>query len=507
MLLDGAALVYYIQYVALPLLLIIIFVIKNRKASLGLPHPRGWPFVGNALQMAQYGRSDQTLTAWAKQYGGIYSVQMFNTTWVVLSGYDEIHEALVQKGKIFSGRKQFFRFSFLVGGNKDITMSDPTIAHYMPMRKIMHRTIQPLGNHLTRIESVLVDMAQQFVGKIRSYEGRVVDVENDLYNFVCKVAIAMIIGHNVDDNSPFLADLKRFDVLSRDTTSPISGVELDFFPWLRHFGHPTWKKLKELSILFDKLFAKFWQAGMESYSTDEEPTCIVHAAAQALDKQSKFYEPTMTEQHAKNLIFDAVFASVVTTSNSAYVLANLFVHHPNAYKRLQEETDTVIGSDRPPNIFDRESMPYTLAAIFELLRIHSLAPALLPHMALEDTTVGGRQLPAGTIVVPLVIHLHHDEKFWGDPLVFRPERFLDESGKLLPPEHPNRKHLMPFGAGSRMCVGEVFAMRRLFIIATSVAQAFDIEPGDSLVSCNPADYIEGISLNQKPFTIRLIPRY
>ncbi len=113
---------------------------------------------------------------------------------------------------------------------------------------------------------------------------------------------------------------------------------------------------------------------------------------------------------------------------------------------------------------------------------------------------------AGTVVIPLACFLHHDEKFWGDPLVFRPERFLDNAGKLLSADHPNRKHLVPFGAGSRSCVGEVFAHKRLFIFTASLVQAFDLKPGDVKVSCDPGDYEEGIILAQKPYTARLIPR-
>lgn len=170
------------------------------------------------------------------------------------------------------------------------------------------------------------------------------------------------------------------------------------------------------------------------------------------------------------------------------------------------QVDEIVGRDRTPNIFDRESMPYTQATIFELLRFQSPLPILVPHMTLEDTSIGSHRIPAGTIVMPLVASVHHDEKFWGDPLVFRPDRFLDDDGKLLPSDHPNRKHLMQFGAGVRECVGEIFALRRLFIFIASIAQAFDLKPGDVITSCANTDYIENFMLSQKPFTARLMAR-
>lgn len=96
----------------------------------------------------------------------------------------------------------------------------------------MHRTIQPGGDHLNRIETVLIDMAQQFVNKIKTYDSKPVDLQEDSSNFVSKVAVAMIIGQNVEDNDPLLTDMIRFDLLTRETTSPITGMELDFFPGL-----------------------------------------------------------------------------------------------------------------------------------------------------------------------------------------------------------------------------------------------------------------------------------
>ena len=35
--------------------------------------------------------------------------------------------------------------------------------------------------------------------------------------------------------------------------------------------------------------------------------------------------------------------------------------------------------------------------------------------------------------------MHHNEKYWEEPFSFKPERFLDEEGRLLPANHPTRK--------------------------------------------------------------------
>ena len=100
--------------------------------------------------------------------------------------------------------------------------------------------------------------------------------------------------------------------------------------------------------------------------------------------------------------------------------------------------------------------------------------------------------------------LHHDEAAWANPWQFDPSRFLDGQGKLLPPSHENRRRLLPFGAGRRVCLGEVLAKNRLFLFATSLVQQFHFEPEDedSLPDADPRTYEMGLVLHPKPFQLR-----
>jgi cytochrome P450 len=104
--------------------------------------------------------------------------------------------------------------------------------------------------------------------------------------------------------------------------------------------------------------------------------------------------------------------------------------------------------------------------------------------------------------------LHHDEQFWEEPFKFRPERYLDAEGQLVPADHPNRRRTMPFGAGVRVCVGEVFAVSRMFLIVARILQNFSILPETSpeqQPSCDPRDMKMGIALLPPEFKIRIAP--
>ena len=443
---------------------LIYYILVKKKSFSEVSGPQTWPLIGNALQMSgnKNLRSDQILERWARQYGKVYTIKLFNTSWLIVSGYEELHEIMVTKSKAFAGRYLWFRGCYAVFGDKDIVQGNPTQPQWMPMKKAAHRAIQLRGNNLNRIEIILVDLSQDFIANVKKYNGLAMDFRNDIYDFVSKVVLSLLTGRKVNEDDRNLDDLKKLEQLFVECSSPISGIELDYLPWLRYFGHPAWKKMQEMARLRDSLWEKLWSQCLENYSSDKEATCTLHTIAQMMDSNSRFYEPTIDISNAKALLFDMIIGSIATTSNTIYMLLNLLLHHPEVYKKLQRETDAVIGSKRPPGIFDHESMPYTNATIFEALRLHSLVPGTF-RKTLEDATIRKLFVPAGTVVMALLCALHHDEIFWGDPWTFCPERFVGENGQVIPPDHPNRKHLMPFGNGIRTCVGEVFAMRRLLI--------------------------------------------
>ena len=109
---------------------------------------------------------------------------------------------------------------------------------------------------------------------------------------------------------------------------------------------------------------------------------------------------------------------------------------------------------------------------------------------MRDVQLGSYKLPANTTIITSLWTLHHDEDFWDEPFNFKPERFLDAQGELVPADHPNRKHLMPFGAGTRVCVGESLAMARLFLWMVNLVQRFEISPaqGNKENSTDPRSY-------------------
>ncbi|PRD33974.1 UNVERIFIED_CONTAM: Cytochrome P450 1A1 [Trichonephila clavipes] len=132
---------------------------------------------------------------------------------------------------------------------------------------------------------------------------------------------------------------------------------------------------------------------------------------------------------------------------------------PQVQKRIQAEIDEVIGSDRFPTWQDRLSMPFTEAAIIELMS------------TLHNSELNGYFIPKHMHVLGILWAVDHDTKLWGNDVdEYKPERMLSEDGKrVVKPEHA-----IPFSVGKRSCPGKSFAEVEVFLYLVAILQKFEI---------------------------------
>jgi cytochrome P450 len=114
---------------------------------------------------------------------------------------------------------------------------------------------------------------------------------------------------------------------------------------------------------------------------------------------------------------------------------------------------------------------------------------IIGRRATRDVTIGGHRVRRGQILFVNIAGIHRRADPWEDPERFDPDRFTPEREKVLP-----RHAYMPFGAGSRICIGNHFALMEGHILLATILQRVRLELAsrkpvgtEALITLRPKD--------------------
>ncbi|XP_057786721.1 trimethyltridecatetraene synthase-like [Salvia miltiorrhiza] len=123
--------------------------------------------------------------------------------------------------------------------------------------------------------------------------------------------------------------------------------------------------------------------------------------------------------------------------------------------KVTDELDRVIGRERWVEESDMPNLPYIEALMKETMRLHPVAPILVPRHAREDCKVAGYDIKKGTQVLINIWSIHMDTLIWENPTEFNPERFIGNDIDIKGQDF----RLLPFRSARRMCPGYALGLK------------------------------------------------
>lgn len=142
--------------------------------------------------------------------------------------------------------------------------------------------------------------------------------------------------------------------------------------------------------------------------------------------------------------------------------------YPHIQEKVYAEIISVLG-DSPPRHDQLSSLPYLSAVIDESLRLYP--PIHLgSRFATKDLIYKGYKIKKGERILYSIYLSHRDPAYWKNPNDFIPERFLGD-------EKPKKSdyHYLPFGKGSRNCIGLAFADVEVKVVLARLLGAYRFE--------------------------------
>lgn len=157
------------------------------------------------------------------------------------------------------------------------------------------------------------------------------------------------------------------------------------------------------------------------------------------------------------------------------------VKHPRVLKKIQEELDIIVGSDRMVTESDLVHLNYLRCVVRETFRMHPAGPFLIPHESIRATTIKGYYIPAKTRVFINTHGLGRNTKIWDNVEEFRPERHLLADGSRVEISHGADFKILPFSAGKRKCPGAPLGVTLVLMALARLFHGFDWSPADGLM--------------------------
>jgi cytochrome P450 len=171
----------------------------------------------------------------------------------------------------------------------------------------------------------------------------------------------------------------------------------------------------------------------------------------------------LTDPELRDELMTLLLAGHETTATALSWTLERLTRHPAVLARVTEEARAGAGDE------------YLDAVIKESLRLRPVVPAVARYLT-EPTELGGRVLPAGVHITPSIFLTHRNPDVYPEPERFRPERFLERPAGTY--------EWIPFGGGTRRCLGASFALFEMKIVLGEVLRRFDLvttaEPGERI---------------------------
>jgi cytochrome P450 len=232
-------------------------------------------------------------------------------------------------------------------------------------------------------------------------------------------------------------------------------ITIPFFELIQRLPLPQLRRFDKAKAKLDAIIYRLIE---ERRQTGKDRGDLLSMLLLAQDEEDDCAQ--MTDAQLRDEAMTIFLAGHETTANALTWTWYLLSQNPDVEAKLHAEIDEVLAS-RLPTLDDLGRLRYTEKVLMESMRLYPPAWAM-GRLALHDCEVGGYLIPRQSLVLMSQYVMHHDARYFPEPLCFDPQRWTVEARESRP-----QFSYFPFGGGPRRCLGEGFAwMEGILLIAT-----------------------------------------
>jgi cytochrome P450 len=385
-----------------------------------------------------------------ERYGPVFTMRVFHSNVVFMLGPAANHYITVSHAENFTWRESHYRELIPFLGDGLLTIDGE---FHRRSRQIM---LPPF--HHENIASCIDIMAEE---TDRALEQVVPERTIDLYLWTralaLRIAMRALFGLDPDGNRARSVDAAELfeQALSYYTTPyPLRMLRGPFTPWQR---------LQRTSQEIDRLV---YEEISRRRATGERGQDVLSLLLDAEDDDGS----SLSDIHVRDEVMTLLFAGHDTTTSTVSFMFHELARQPDIAERLVAEQEAKLAGGRPDaELLMGGELQELEMVLDETLRMYPAA-WVGPRRAEASFEFEGHQIPARAYVNYSSWASHHLPDVFTEPSVFRPSRFAPEAKAALP-----KGAYIPFGGGSRTCIGMRFGQLEVRTIATMILHRFRLE--------------------------------
>lgn len=337
------------------------------------------------------------------------------------------------------------------------------------------------GDRMKSYGDTMVAIAQTVIKEWSTHQ--IVEVRPAMQRISLQIILRTVFGVTSGDR---YRQIEALLTQMLDAFSHRLSVALFYFPNLSGLGGSLgpWQKFLNRKIQVDKLIYEEIRDRREN--PDPDRTDILHLLMESRDERGEALSDEELHDQLMALLIAGREAIATAMSWTFYWV----VKHPEVKAKLTTELDTWRTNSDPVEAL---KLPYLTAVCNETLRIYPPGMLTFPRRVETPIEINGYLFQPGTLLTGCIYLAHQREATYPNPKMFCPQRFLDR--KFSPYE------FLPFGGGSRRCIGQAFAMFEMKVVLATIMSQLDF----TLTDRRPVKPMRrGVTLASTPIRLRVI---
>jgi cytochrome P450 len=391
-----------------------------------------------------------------ERYGPVFTMRIFHGNGVFMIGPEANHYMTVSHASNFSWRD---------GHMGDLTpfLGDGLLTIDGEFHRRSRRIMLPAFHHQA-IAAALGTMDAEIDQALESWrDGARIDLYYWTRRLALRIALRALFGLDPD------AAGASTDV-ARMMEQGLGFWSRDYFLQVMRGPRTPFAQMQEARRALDRvIFVEITRRRR----TGERGHDVLSLLLDAADEQGE----QLNDRQIRDEVMTLLFAGHDTTTSTIAFMFHELAARPDVVAAMREEQESVLGDGRPDaSILMSGQLERLEMVMDETLRMYP--PAWIgARKSVETFEFAGRLVPGRAYVSYTSWVSHHLSEVFPEPFEFRPERFAPDRKAALP-----KGAYVPFGAGSRICIGMRFGQLEVKAIASELVRRYDFErsPGYTL---------------------------